>query len=201
MDLFPSMPPINALSQGNADLAGVGVGMDNEWAQSFSMNFAPLSEPRNSGSVTALTTRAGQSPFGNSQDFGDQMSFGGQQPFINQPDFTGQQFGNPPSFGGQQPFISQPGFGEFSDFESQPGFNGQQHLGGPTEFGGQNQPYFSAPNQTPFSQQQNSGPLQPGQSAGAIPTSRQRWQSGSRQSQPSFSQDRGPFPNNGQSGQ
>ena len=234
MDLFPGMPPVNALSRGDADLAGVGMGMDNEWAQSFSMNFAPLSEPRNSGSVTALTTRAGQSPFGNSQDFGNQMSFGGQQfgnppsfggqqPFINQPDFTGQQFGNPPSFGGQQPFISQPGFtgqqfgnppsfggqqpfisqpgfGEFSDFESQPGFNGQQQLAGPTEYGGQNQPFFSTPNQTPFSQQQNSGPLQPGQSA-AIPTSRQRWQRGSQQSQPSFSQDQGPLPKNGQFGQ
>jgi methyl-accepting chemotaxis protein len=211
MDLFPGMPPVNAMSQGDADLAGVGMGMDNEWAQSFSMNFAPLSEPRNSGSVTALTTRAGQSPFGNSQDFGNQMSFGGQQfgnppsfggqqPFISQPGFTGQQFGNPPSFGGQQPFISQPGFGEFSDFESQPGFNGQQQLAGPTEYGGQNQPFFSTPNQTPFSQQQNSGPLQPGQPA-AIPTSRQRWQRGSQQSQPSFSQDQGPLPNNGQFGQ
>ncbi len=247
MDLFPGMSPINALPEGDVDLAGVGTGMDNEWAQSFSMNFAPLSEPRNSGSVTALTARAGQSPFGNSQDFGGQMSFGGQQPFINQPDFTGQQFGNPPSYGGQQPFtsqpgftgqqfgnppsyggqqpftsqpdftgqqfgnppsyggqqpfISQPGFGEFSDFESQPGFNGQQQLGSPTEFGGQNQPFFSTPNQTPFSQQQNSGPLQPGQSAGAIPTSRQRWQSGSQQNRPSFNQDQGPHPNNGQFGQ
>src|SRR5215469_6917718 len=103
MDLFPGMQPINALSEGDVDLAGIGTGMDNEWAQSFSMNFAPLSDPRNSGSVTALTTRAGQSPFSNSQDFGNQMSFGGQQPFINQPDFTGQQFGNPPSFGEQQP--------------------------------------------------------------------------------------------------
>src|SRR6266487_4014626 len=201
LDLFPGMSPINALPEGDVDLAGVGTGMDNEWAQSFSMNFAPLSEPRNSGSVTALTARAGQSPFGNSQDFGGQMSYGGQQPFINQPDFTGQQFGNPPSYGGQQPFISQPGFGEFSDFESQPGFNGQQQLGSPTEFGGQNQPFFSTPNQTPFSQQQNSGPLQPGQSAGAIPTSRQRWQSGSQQNRPSFNQDQGPHPNNGQFGQ
>src|SRR5215472_908500 len=247
MDLFPGMQPINALSEGDVDLAGIGTGMDNEWAQSFSMNFAPLAEPRNSDSITALTAHAGQSPFGNPQDFAGQMGFagqqsfinqadlagqqygnppgfggqqpfisqpgftsqqfgnppgfGGQQPFISQPGFTSQQFGNPPGFGEQQPFISQPGFGEFSDFESQPGFNGQQHVGGPAEFGGQNQSFFPTLNQTPFSQQQNSEPLQPGQSAGAIPTSRPRWQSGSQQSQPSFSQDQGPHPNNGQFGQ
>jgi len=258
------------LSEGDVDLAGIGTGMDNEWAQSFSMNFAPLAEPRNSDSMTALTAHAGQSPFGIPQDFAGQMgfagqqsfinqadlagqqygnppSFGGQQPFISQPGFTAQPFGNapgyggqqsfisqpgftaqpfdnapgyggqqpftgqpgftaqpfdnPPGFGGQQPFISQPGFGEFSDFESQPGFNGQQHVGGPAEFGGQNQSFFPTLNQTPFSQQQNSEPLQPGQSAGAIPTSRPRWQSGSQQSQPSFSQDQGPHPNNGQFGQ
>src|SRR5712692_5049378 len=270
MDLFPGMSPINVLPEGNADLAGVGAGMDIEWAQSFSMNFAPLAEPRNSGSVTALTTHAGQSPFDNPQGFGDQMNFGGQQPYTSQPGFPGQQFGNPPSFGGQQLYTSQPGFpgqqvgnppsfggqqlytsqpvfpgqqfenppsfggqqlytsqpgfpgqqvenppsfggqqlytsqpgfGEFSDFESQPGFNGQQHFDSPTEFGGQNQPFFSTPNQTPFSQQQNSGPLQQGPSAGSIPTSRQRWQSGSQQGQPSFSQEQDPNPNNGQFGQ
>ncbi len=224
MDLFPGMSPINVMPEGNADLAGVGAGMDTEWAQSFSMNFAPLAEPRNSGSVTALTAHAGQSPFDNPQGFGDQMSFGGQQPFTSQSGFPGQQFANPPSFGGQQPFTSQsgfpgqqfanppsfggqqlytsqPGFGEFSDFESQPGFNGQQLFDSPTEFGGQNQPFFSTPNQTPFSQQQNSGPLQPGPSAGSIPTSRQRWQSGSQQGQSSFSQEQDPHPNNGQFGQ
>src|SRR6266699_2904646 len=246
MDLFPGMSPINVMPEGNADLAGVGAGMGTEWAQSFSMNFAPLAEPRNSGSVTALTAHAGQSPFDNPQGFGDQMSFGGQQPFTSQPGFPGQQFANPPSFGGQlynsqpgfpgqqgenppsfggqqpltsqsgfpgqqfanppsfggqQLYNSQPGFGEFSDFESQPGFNGQQLFDSPTEFGGQNQPFFSTPNQTPFSQQQNSGPLQPGPSAGSIPTSRQRWQSGSQQGQSSFSQEQDPHPNNGQFGQ
>src|SRR5713226_2066615 len=224
MDLFPGMSPINVMPEGNADLAGVGAGMDIEWAQSFSMNFAPLAEPRNSGSVTALTAHAGQSPYDNPQGFGDQMSFGGQQLYTSQPGFPGQQFGNPPSFGGQQLYTSQPGFsgqqfenppsfggqqlytsqpgfGEFSDFESQPGFNGQQHFDSPTEFGGQNQPFFSTPNQTPFSQQQNSGPLQPGPSAGSIPTSRQRWQSGSQQGQSSFSQEQDPHPNNGQFGQ
>ena len=201
MDLFPGMSPINVLPEGNADLAGIGAGMDIEWAQSFSMNFAPLAEPRNSGSVTALTTHAGQSPFDNPQGFGDQMSYGGQQLYTSQPGFPGQQFGNPPSYGGQQLYTSQPGFGEFSDFESQPGFNGQQQFDSPTEFGGQNQPFFSTPNQTPFSQQQNSGPLQPGPSAGSIPTSRQRWQSGSQQGQSSFSQEQDPHPNNGQFGQ
>src|SRR6266851_2894745 len=247
MDLFPGMSPINVMPEGNADLAGVGAGMDIEWAQSFSMNFAPLAEPRNSGSVTALTAHAGQSPFDNPQGFGDQMSFGGQQLYTSQPGFPGQQFGNPPSFGGQQLYTSQPGFpgqqfgnppsfggqqlytsqpgfpgqqfenppsfggqqlytsqpgfGEFSDFESQPGFNGQPQFDSPTEFGGQNQPFFSTPNQTPFSQQQNSGPLQPGPSAGSIPTSRQRWQSGSQQGQSSFSQEQDPHPNNGQFGQ
>ena len=247
MDLFPGMSPMNTLPEGNADLAGVGAGMDMEWAQSFSMNFAPLAEPGHSGSVTALTTRAGQSPFDNPQGFGNQMGFGGQQPytsqpgfggppFENQPGFSGQQpytsqpgfggppfenqpgfggqqpytsqpgfggppFGNPPGFGGQQSFTGQPGFGEFSDFESQPGFNGQQQFGSPVEYGGQNQPFFSTPNQTPFSQQPNSGPLQPGPSAGSIPTSRQRWQSGSQQGQPSFSQEQSPHPGNGQFGQ
>src|SRR6266446_4995345 len=154
MDIFPGMTSVTALHDGNADLVGVGVGMDNDWGQSFSMNFPPLSEPRNSPSVAALTAHAGQFPFGNSQpdfagqqsfasqqNFGRQQSFtnqpnfGGQQPFSNQPNFGEQQtFSNQPNFGGQQPFSNQPSFGEQQSFSNQPSFGGQQQFGGLSGF-------------------------------------------------------------------
>ncbi len=175
MDIFPGMTSVTALHDGNADLVGVGVGMDNDWGQSFSMNFPPLSEPRNSPSVAALTAHAGQFPFGNSQpdfagqqSFASQPNFGGQQPFSNQPNFGGQQsFSNQPNFGGQQPFSNQPSFGEQQPFSNQPNFGGQQPFSNQPSFGEQqsfsNQPSFgeqqSFSNQPSFGGQQQFGGL------------------------------------------
>lgn len=133
------------------------------------------------------------------QQFGNPPSFGGQQQFGNAPSFGGQQqFGNPPSFGGQQQFTSQPGFSDFSDFGSQQGYNGQQYFDDATEFGVQNQPFFSTPNQPSFPQQPNSGPLQ-SPTPGQVPA-RQRWQTGPQENQ-SSNQNQGPYPGNGQFGQ
>ena len=175
MDIFPGMTSVTALPDGNADLVGVGVGMDNDWGQSFSMNFPPFSEPRNSPSVAALTAHAGQFPFGNSQpgfagqqSFASQPSFGGQQPFSNQPNFGGQQpFGNQVSFGEQQPFSNQPSFGGQQPFSNQPSFDEQQSFSNQPSFGGQqpfsNQPSFdeqqSFSNQPSFGGQQQFGGL------------------------------------------
>src|SRR6266852_3598347 len=160
MDLFPGMTSITALPEENADLVGVGASMDNDWGQNFSMNFPPLSDPRHSSSVAALTAHAGQFSFGNQQSFSSQPNFGGQQQFSSPPSFGGQQsftsqpgfgdqqqfssqpnfggqqqFSSPPGFGGQQSFTSQPGFGDQQQFSSPPGFGGQQQFGGQSNFG------------------------------------------------------------------
>ena len=220
MDIFPGMTSVTALPDGNADLVGVGVGMDNDWGQSFSMNFPPLSEPRNSPSVAALTAHAGQFPFGNSQqDFASQPGFAGQQSFTSQPSFGGQQsFSNQLSFGEQQSFANQPSFGEQQSFSNQPSFGGQQfgELSGFGEFGDfesfNGQPPFGQPfgqpfgnigglasqSQPSFSQQPNS-PQQPQQQSGqAGQISRQRRLGGPQQNQPSYDQDQWSFPNNNQ---
>ncbi len=157
MDLFPGMTSITALPEENADLVGVGASMDNDWGQNFSMNFPPLSDPRHSSSVAALTAHAGQFSFGNQQSFSSQPNFGGQQQFSSPPSFGGQQsftsqpgfgdqqqFSSQPNFGGQQSFTSQPGFGDQQQFSSQPNFGGQQQFSSPPGFGGQ-QSFTSQP--------------------------------------------------------
>src|SRR6266852_1072452 len=176
MDLFPGMTSITALPEENADLVGVGASMDNDWGQNFSMNFPPLSDPRHSSSVAALTAHAGQFSFGNQQSFSSQ-----------------------PNFGGQQQFGGQSNFGDLSDFESQQNFNGQQQFATGAEFGGQSQSFYAQPNQVPFSQQPNSGSLQQSQQPGQTgqgPTARQRRLGGPQQNQSSY--DPWSFPNNGQ---
>ena len=138
VDLFPGMTSITALPEEHSDLVGVGASMGNDWGQNFSMNFPPLSEPRNSGSVAALTARSGQFPFGNQQSFPSQPGFGGQQQFPSQPGFgEPQQFSSQPNFGGQQQFTSQPGFGGQQSLPSQPSFGGQQQFSSQPGFGGQ----------------------------------------------------------------
>src|SRR6266852_1867559 len=212
MDLFPGMTSITALPEENADLVGVGASMDNDWGQNFSMNFPPLSDPRHSSSVAALTAHAGQFSFGNQQSFSSQPNFGGQQQFSRPPGFGGQQsftsqpgfgdqqqFSSPPGFGGQQQFGGQSNFGDLSDFESQQNFNGQQQFATGAEFGGQSQSFYAQPNQVPFSQQPNSGSLQQSQQPGQTgqgPTARQRRLGGPQQNQSSY--DPWSFPNNGQ---
>jgi methyl-accepting chemotaxis protein len=243
MDMFPGMTSLAALPEGNADLVGVGAGMDNDWGQNFSMNFPPISDSRNSGSVAALTSRSGQFPFDNQQDFPSQPGFAAQQQFTSQPNFNGQpsfpsqpgfgtqqqftsqpifgtqqpsfpsqpgfgtqqQFTSQPNFSGQQSFTSQPGFGtqqpfsgeltfgEFSDFESQQGFNDQQQqFGTGTGNGGQIQSFYTAPGQASYSQ-----PQQPGQT-GQAPNSRQRRLGGPQQNQSSYDHEQWNFPQNGQ---
>src|SRR5229473_6552392 len=202
MDLFPGMTSITALPEENADLVGVGASMDNDWGQNFSMNFPPLSDPRHSSSVAALTAHAGQFSFGNQQSFSSQPNFGGQQQFSSPPGFGGQQsftsqpgfgdqqqFSSPPGFGGQQQFGGQSNFGDLSDFESQQNFNGQQQFATGAEFGGQSQSFYAQPNQVPFSQQPNSGSLQQSQQPGQTgqgPTARQRRLGGPQQNQSSY---------------
>src|SRR6266849_1764428 len=188
MDLFPGMTSITALPEESAALVGVRASMDNDWGQNFSMNFPPLSDPRHSSSVAALTAHAGQFSFGNQQSFTSQPNFGDQQ-----------QFSSPPGFGGQQQFGGQSNFGDLSDFESQQNFNGQQQFATGAEFGGQSQSFYAQPNQVPFSQQPNSGSLQQSQQPGQTgqgPTARQRRLGGPQQNQSSY--DPWSFPNNGQ---
>jgi|GEM_PF-367330 len=166
MDLFPGMTSITALPEEKTDLVGVGASIDNDWGQNFSMNFPPLSEPRNSGSVAALTARSGQFPFGNQQSFPSQPGLGGQQQFTSQPGLGGQQsfpsqsglgerqqFTSQPGFSGQQSLPSQPGFGEQQQFSSQPNFGGQQQFTSQPGFSGQqslsSQPSFGGQQQFP----------------------------------------------------
>ena len=214
MDLFPAMTSITALPGEDTGLVGVGTGRNSDWGQNFSMNFSPLSEPRNSGSVAALTARSGQLPFGNQQSFSSQSGFGEQQQFTSQPGLSGQQslpsqssfagqqqFPGQPGFGGQQQFGSQSNFAELYDFETQQSFNGQQQFGTGGGSGSQIQSFYTHPSQAAFSQQLNSGPLQQSQQPGQTgqgPTSRQRRLAGPQQNQSSYDSDQWSFPNNGQ---
>src|SRR5207248_5251436 len=107
MAAFPGMTSVAELQGGNGNQffpPALGPGSENNWAQDFAVNFPPLPEPGNSGSLVALSSPNGQFSYNNQPDFG-------------QPSFSSQ-----PNFGRQQPFASKPGF-------SHPPFGGQKGYG------------------------------------------------------------------------
>jgi methyl-accepting chemotaxis protein len=214
---FSPMTSVTELGDGNGNQA-YSADMDRDWGQGFSGNFPPLPEPGNTGSLVALTARAGQYGF-NQQDFGNPSGglgggqFGGSsnsgnpQQFPAQPNFAGgQSFGNQPTMGGQQGFNGQQGFGgqqdfaEMNGFDSQPSYGGNgfgsQGLGSMPGYGAQSQPLYPPSGQLPVSQPSNPGLLPPPQQSGQ-PAPRQRWQGGPQQNQGQFSYNQDPYQNNG----
>jgi methyl-accepting chemotaxis protein len=164
-----------------------------------------------------------QPAFGAQPQFGGQPSFGGQPPFGGQQSFGNQQnFGRTPPFGASQgnfPASGQPGNGngagfgnqpsggsqEFADFggsDNQQGFGSfgttaPQQFGTAPDFGGQNQAFYTPPNQGFEPRSPNSGLPPPPSQGGLHVPQRPRRQPGPQQGQPRFNQDQTPFPNNG----
>ncbi len=213
---FAGMTSVNELSAGNENSffqPALGPGGDGEWNANFTNNFPPLPEAGSSGSLVALTSRAGTYNF-NSQDFGAQQGFESQQNFgAQQQSFVN---GNPAGFnpqqafgsangqgfapqqdffgGQQQPFTRQPGYG---DFENSQNIGEQRQFDGMPGFANQGQGQAAFPYQGQVPNTTPAGPVQqqPGQNNQA---SRQRWQRGQQQNnQSQFGQDQAPFPNNG----
>jgi methyl-accepting chemotaxis protein len=139
---YAPLTSMNELQGGNENSfyqPALGPGAENEWNANFAGNFMPLPEPGNSGSLVALTARAGTFNY-NNQDYG------GQQAFNGQPGYGG---------GGQQTFYSQPGYGGGGQPQQpQPGYGGG---GQPQTFGNGNGQSF-APLQQPAGGQQPYGP-------------------------------------------
>lgn len=206
---FPSMTPFAELPGGNGNqyLSAPG-GSGDPWAQGFADTFPPLPEPGNSGPLVAASQRNGQAAFANAQDYdhyvpGNQPGYAGQQSFASQQGFAQpQSFGSQPGFNGQPDYNGQaidpfPGFGGQQGFEYQQGqgFGGYENSLAFTEqpfgnnapsFGGQGQPPFTPPRQSPT-------PPPPS-------SARQRWQreNQQQQGQSPFGQGQDPFSGNGQ---
>jgi methyl-accepting chemotaxis protein len=184
LDSFTQMPSVSEMGNSGIDqrfaspmLQGAG----SSWDQGFAGNFPPLPEPGNTGgSLVALGSR-GQYGMNNQQDFGNPSGFGAQQ-FGGQAPYNGQQFNAPPGFN-EPPFAGQqPDYGDLDSLENQSTFGNNGF--GAQPMGGQNQSFFSAPDQAP-----------------GMPA-RQRWQGGPQapqqgQGQFSFNQDQLPYQNNG----
>jgi len=200
---FPSMTPFAALPGGNGNqyLPAPG-GSNDQWAQGFADTFPPLPEQGNSGPLVAASQRNGQAAFANAQDFdpyafgsqpgyaGQQgfaqpQSFGSQPGFNGQSDYNGQAIDPFPGFGGQQGFEYQQGQG-FGGYDQAPAYTEQPFGNNAPGFGGQGQPPFTPPRQSPT-------PPPPS-------SARQRWQreNQQQQGQSPFGQGQDPFSGNGQ---